>query len=343
MKRLLIIIGCSILLALACIQIHSRFLTPSMNFFFRATQASDAWANQLRSKGGPVYVFAGSSETRSGIVPRLMLEESGLPVINAAENAGFGLAANVAMAFRYLRPGDTMVLNILSCEEENVPPVADGVKMAAYQLGSDILSLGIIKPSFENLGKFLVSDSRNAFIVATRYFGKGKRLFKYDEKTTIHPDGWMEISYEDMKDYRIPDVAPGYKPVIIGKESAMDALLKRVMAACREREITFVVALPISCSNPITRAQGAVLALHCTRMGIRVLRDERLGCHPAPEDYSDIAVHLNAAGAAKHTRAVAKSLKDKVYWTEGELVSILQQMGFNESGTPIAAPATYQK
>lgn len=334
MKRLLTIICCAILLALACIQVHSRFFTPSMNFFFRATHASDAWAEQLRQKGEPVYVFAGSSETRSGIDPQLMMDEYGLPAVNAAENAGFGLAANAAMAFRYLRPGDTMVLNILSCDDENVPPVSSGVKMAVYLLGTEALSTGIIEPSWENLGKFLDSNILNAFIVATRYFGRGKRLFKYDEQTVIHPSGWMEISYEDMKSYSIPDVLPNYKPVIITEESVLNTLLKRVMTACREREISLVVALPVSCSNPITRAQGAVLALHCTRMGIPVLRDERLGCHPVPEDYSDIAVHLNAAGAAKHTGIVAQLLKNKAYWTEQELISVMRQMGYNDTGEP---------
>lgn len=334
MKRLLTIICCAILLALVCIQVHSRFFTPSMNFFFRATHASDAWAEQLRQKGEPVYVFAGSSETRSGIDPQLMMDEYGLPAVNAAENAGFGLAANAAMAFRYLRPGDTMVLNILSCDDENVPPVSSGVKMAVYLLGTEALSTGIIEPSWENLGKFLDSNILNAFIVATRYFGRGKRLFKYDEQTVIHPSGWMEISYDDMRDYRIPTAHEDYRPKVIQDGAALDSLLKQVASACHERGVTLLVALPISCTNPALRAQGAVLALHCTRMSIPVLRDERLGCHPVPEDFSDIPDHVNTQGAKTHTRIVADLLKSKSYWTEQELISVMRQMGYNDTGEP---------
>lgn len=343
MKRLLTIICCAILLALACIQIHSRFFTPSMNFFFRAAYASDAWANHLRQRGEPIYVFAGGSETRSGINPQLMLEEYGVPAVNAAGNAGFGLAANAAMAFRYLQPGDTMVLNILSCDDENVPPVSGGVKMAVYLLGTDVFSSGIIEPSWENLGKFLDSNILNAFIVATRYFGRGKRLFKYDEQTVIHPSGWMEISYDTMRNYRIPAAQADYTPKAIQDGSALDTLLRQVAAACHERGATLLVALPASCSNPATRAQGAVLALHCTRLGIPVLRDERLASHPVPEDFSDIPAHPNANGARKHTRIVAELLKSKSCWTEQELVSVLQQMGFNQSGSPTTLPTPHQK
>lgn len=313
-----------------------------MNFFFRATYASDAWANHLRQRGEPIYVFAGGSETRSGINPQLMLEEYGVPAVNAAGNAGFGLAANAAMAFRYLRQGDTLVLNILSCNEENVPPVSSGVKMAVYLLGTDVFSTGIITPSCENLGKFLNSDILNAFIVVTRYFGRGKRLFKYNEQTLIHPSGWMEISYDDMRDYRVPAAPAGYRPADIQAGNALDTLLRQVAATCRERKIELIVALPATCSNPAARAQGVVLALHCTRMGIPVLRDERLGSHPAPEDFADIPEHLNTNGAKKHTCTVAKLLKDKSYWTEKELVSILQKTGFDQTGTPTAPPTPCQ-
>lgn len=342
MKRLLSIICCAILLALVCIQVHSRFFTPSTNFFFRATHASDAWAEQLRQRGEPVYVFAGSSETRSGIDPQLMMDEYGLPAVNAAENAGFGLAANAAMAFRYLRPGDTMVLNILSCNDENVPPVSGGVKMAVYLLGTDVFSTGIIEPSWENLGKFLDSNILNAFIVATRYFGRGKRLFKYDEQTVIQPSGWMEISYDDMRNYRIPPACEDYRPKAIQDGAALDTLIKQVAVACHERGIALLVALPASCTNPATRAQGALLALHCTRLGIPVLRDERLGCHPVPEDFSDIPAHPNAKGARTHTRITAELLKSKSYWTEQELVTILQQMGYEETGAPITPSKPHQ-
>lgn len=342
MKRLLLIIGCAVLLALACIQIHSRFFTPSMNFFFRATHASDAWADHLRQQGAPVYVFAGSSETRSGIDPRLMMEGYDMPVVNAAQSAECGLTANAAMAFRYLRPGDTLVLNILSCNEKNVLPVSSGVKMAVYLLETDIFSSGIIKPSWENLGKFLNSDINNVFIVATRYFTRNKRLFKYDEQTIIHPSGWMEISYNNMRDYRIPPAQTDYRPESIQNGSALDTLLKQVTIACRKRGSAFLVALPACCNHSEARAQGALLALHCTRLGIPVLRDERLGSHPFPEDFSDMPAHLNAKGARKHTCIVAELLKNKSYWTEQELISILQQMGFDEAGTPIAPPTPSQ-
>ena len=82
------------------------------------------------------------------------------------------------------------------------------------------------------------------------------------------------------------------------------------------------------------RAQTAMNALGIVRLGIPVLKDERLGCLPNPRAFADTMDHLNAEGAAENTRILARLLRDNIFWTEEELEAALHSMGWNADGTP---------
>lgn len=334
MKRLLIIIGCAALLALACIQLYSRFIDRDMQFFLKVAEASDGWAEQLHATESPVYVLAGGSEARSGVDPQIMLDEFGIPLINAAEGAGHGLQANANVAFKYLKPGDTLILSILSTDDVNVPPSASGTKLNVYRMGARLFDSGLIEPSMRNAGNFLSSDMRSLFTLLTRYFARSGRLYKYNEHTIIHSSGWMEIQYREMDKCTPFKLSPGTKLPILNETSQIMKTLRKLQGHCQENNISLIVSIPVGCNDAGMRAAYAIQALGITRLGIPVLRDERLGCLPVPTDFADTTAHLNAKAAAENTRILGRLIKEKQYWTEQELLDTLQGMGYRADGTP---------
>jgi hypothetical protein len=75
-------------------------------------------------------------------------------------------------------------------------------------------------------------------------------------------------------------------------------------------------------------------ALQITRMGIPVLKDERLGHSTNNKLFADMGLHLNAEGAEWNSRIMARLIKDNSYWTEQEILNKMQQMGFTEDAIP---------
>ena len=334
MKRLLIIIGCAILLALACIQLYSRFIDRDMQFFLKVAEASDGWAEQLHAAERPVYVLAGGSEARSGVDPQIMLDEFGIPLINAAEGAGHGLQANANVAFKYLKPGDTLILSILSTDDVNVPPSASGMKLNAYRMGARLFNSGLIEPSMRNAGNFLSSDMRSLFTLLTRYFGKSGRLYKYDEQTIVHSSGWMEVQYREM-DNCIPEALPAAAELpVLDESSLFIETLRQLQDHCREKNISLIISIPVGCNDTSMKSLYAMKVLSITRLGIPVLKDERLGCLPVPTDFADTNDHLNSEAAARNTHILGHLIKEKRYWNEHELLDILQSKGYQADGTP---------
>lgn len=334
MKRLLAIIGCAILLALVCIQLYSRFLNPDMKFFLHVAETSDRWAEQIHADERHVYVLAGGSEARSGVDPQIMLDEFELPLINAAEGAGHGLRANANVAFQYLKPGDTLILSILSTHDVNVSPSAAGMKLNVYRMGTRVLKTGMIGPSLENAGKFLASDMRNMFIMLTRYFGRQGRLFKYDEQTLIHSSGWMEIQYREMDKYKPTPLEEHTSIQPLADDSEFMDTLRQLGKYCQERNIRLLTNIPVGCNHESYRPQYAMQALCITRLGIPVLKDERLGCLPVPTNFADTPAHLNTEAVAENTRIIARLLQKNSFWTEQELVDCLHSAGYQPDGKP---------
>lgn len=343
MKRLLAIIGCAILQALVCIQLYSRFVDPDMKFFQRTAEASDAWAEQIHAAERPIFVLAGGSEARSGVDPQIMLDEFGIPLVNAAGAAGHGLRGNAAAAFKYLKSGDTLVLSILSTTDVNIPPSANGVKINVYRQGLSAFASGMIEPSLDNVGKLMSSDVRSMFVMLTRYFSRSGRLYKYNEQTVIHPSGWMEIQYREMDKYK-PDVPRASEcPTPLANDSAFMQTLQRLRDHCQSRDIRFMVTIPVGCNHESLRPQYAMKALCITRLGIPVLKDERLGCLPVPTEYADMTVHLNPEGAKENTRMLGDQLQNNTTWTEKELADILSSTGCQDEGSPITKQSPSSK
>lgn len=332
MKRLLLIIACAALLAETCIQLYNRFLNPDLQFFLKVAEASDTWAEHIHAADRPVYVLAGGSEARSGVNPQILLDEFGMPLVNAGESAGYGLQANAALAFRYLKPGDTMVLSILNTSDINVPPTSEGIKISFYRMGTGVFSCGHIKPCIQNLAKLVQPNFRSFAVWITRYFAKNGRTYKYQEKTIIHSSGWMEIQHRDMAGYKPYYVKqtiqylPSTSPLFI-------AALHDIKEACTARGIRLVITIPRACNLPDSREQIIHDCLEYTKMGIPVIKDECLGCLPDSDFFADTPVHLNAKGAREYSMMLGEALRDNRFWSRKELEELLDNFTFGDGNT----------
>lgn len=337
MKRLLLIIGTAAFLALACTQLYNRFLNPDLQFFLKVAGASDAWAEHIHAADRPVYVLAGGSEARSSVDPQILLDGFGIPLINAGEGAGYGLQANVAMAFRYLKPGDTMVLSMLSTSDINVPSTSGGIKIAFYLMGQDMFSCGLIKPGLQNLAGLLQPDCRSFAVWLTRYFAKNGRTYKYQEKTIVHPSGWMEIQHRDMAGYK-PYYVKQTVQYLTASSPLFIAALHDIKEACTARGIRLVITIPRACNLPDSQEQIIHDCLEYTQMGIPVIKDEYLGCLPDSDFFADTPVHLNAKGAREYTMMLGEALRDNRFWTRQELEDLLDNLPPEGDTTEYRAP-----
>lgn len=97
--------------------------------------------------------------------------------------------------------------------------------------------------------------------------------------------------------------------------------------------------IPVGLSNYYEIKRRLMHALQLTRMGIPVLKDERLGLTVNNKILADTYYHMNAEGADWNSRIIARLLKEKSYWTEQELLAKMKELGFTEDGTP-QQPAT---
>ena len=338
MKRLLLIIGTAAFLAQVCIQLYSRYFNPDVAFFLKVAKASDQWAEQIGFRDKPVYILAGGSEARSGIDPEIMLNEFGIPMINAAEGAGYGVMANTTMACRYLKQGDTLILSLLSTNPGNYPPTADGLKLAAFCMGSKTFSTPFIQFSPQNLKKILIGNATSMFVAATRALIPGKPLYKYNARTVIHPSGWMEIQYRDMVRYIPHKFDRPNQLNDFQKEQSITQFLSTLSEYTRMKGVNLVISLPWACRDEMAREQSALTALRLTEMGMKVLKDPHLGCQPDSALYADMAVHLNATGSRMATGSMAKALQTESYWTEQELEEILKEYHRDKTGNYSHSP-----
>ena len=332
MKRLLLIIGTAAFLALVCAQLYNRFLNPDLQFFLKVAEASDAWAEHIHAADRPVYVLAGGSEARSSVDPQILLDEFGIPLINAGEGAGYGLQANAALAFRYLKPGDTMVLSILNTSDINVPPTSGGIKISFYRMGTGVFSCGHIKPCIQNLAKLVQPNFRSFAIWITRYFAKNGRTYKYQEKTIIHSSGWMEIQHRDMA--RSKPLSRKPSAVCLSETSPLlIATLQDIKKACTMRNIRLCITIPWSCQHTERRKEIAQDCLEYTKMGIPVIKDEYLGCLPNTAFFADTHVHLNAKGTGEYSMMLGEALRDNRFWSRKELEELLDNFTFGDGNT----------
>lgn len=326
MKRLIISISVGIITALILCQLYSLFIHPEICFFRNADTTSTRWEQQLRQHGHSCYILGGGSEIRSSLSPHIMQQEGRIHAVNTATAAPFGLGVNAAIALNHLQKGDTLVLSVISVSDENTKAKEGGIKLAVQLFGKSAFTRGGIPLNPDSLLAMVSSDAGNMLVTAARRLTRGF-AYIYSVQSTVHPDGWMEIHQRGMEKAAMPAI----KPTDLRVGATCTDILLHAKSECKEIGADFVVMLPVGYNNAYETPLRLLHALQITRLGIPVLRDERLGRVTDTSKLADTTYHLNAEGTAENSRIIAHLLAEKSYWTEAELLERLRALGVPEA------------
>ena len=329
MKRLLLCISAGIISALVLIQLYRYFVQPELLFYKKADAITTLHEQTLRSSGQPCFVLAGGSEAKASLIPSVMQKEAGIAVINTATAAGNGLEVNVSVGLQHLQAGDTMILSINGVEEGSISATPSGKKFLAATYGLNAFSNSITPFQPSTILTLLSSDAGSMMITPIRKFTRGY-AFIYEKESTLHPDGWMQVHRGGMQNAALRKTIG---QDLIVSPVCRDLLLK-TRKECQKKNADFIVMLSVQFSNHYETKRRLMHALQITRMGIPVLKDERLGLSTNNKLFADMFLHMNAEGAKWNSRIIARLIKDKSYWTEQEILNKMQQMGFTEDDTP---------
>lgn len=325
MKRLIISISAGIVIALVLVQLYCYFLHPEINFYRNAVAISTSWEEQIRHNGHSCFILGGGSEVRSSLSPKMMHHEAGIHAVNVATSAPAGLQTNAAIALHHVRPGDTLMLSIVSAQDSAVAASETGIKLSTRLCGTSVFTRGGITPSVKNVMSLFNSDAGSAFMLVTRKLTRGYG-YAYEKLSTVHPDGWMEVHRNRPSKLSPLTVKPTLP--ILGTECIRT--LKHAQSVCKKTGAEFVVMLPPEYADGAICIQRLLEAYHITKLGIPVLRDNRLGRITDPGKLADTHLHLNAEGTAENSRIIAHLLVSKNYWTESELKEKLTALGLKE-------------
>ncbi len=328
MKRLLLCISAGILAALLLIQVYSIFLSPEINFYKRAIDISSQYEKKLRSEKLNCYIIGGCSEIHASVSPEIMLKDIGVPAVCFATGAPFGIASNLAIALNHIQPGDSFVFSLIATDSKALPATANGTKLAFYLYGTKAFTIGGLPADFQSLKNLISSNAKSMLTFVVRYFTRGYS-FIYSTQSTIHPDGWMEIHLKGMQGQTAGKAPASYQ----GLSKECIATLLMAKQKCQQLGADFIILLPASFVHPDYSIHYLLNALHITRLGIPVLKDERLGIIKDSQMLTDSPVHFNTQGTIENSRIIARSLKEKQYWNESELVNRLLQHGIKVEAT----------
>lgn len=329
MKKLILCISAGLITALILVQAYCWFIHPEIQFYKKADAISTLHEQKLRAAGHSCYILAGGSETKTSFSPRIMNEEAGIQVVNTALAAGFGLEVNAEIAVNHLHPGDTLVLGLLSEQDRNSHASEGGLKLAVQLYGPRIFLHDIISLTPQNILHLFTSDASNVMISTIRRLTRGY-AYIYNEQATLHPDGWMDVHNNSMqKSQSDLDIT---EEQLIQKDCL--SLLKRIQSTCQSIHADFVIMFPAAYTNESEPNRRLMHALQLTRLGIPVLRDERLGYDKDNSLFADTQLHMSAKGTDRNSRIIARLLRDKSYWTEQELLERMNARGFTVDDTP---------
>ena len=318
MKRLILCISAGILAALILTQAYCFFLHPEINFYKNAVAISTLYEQQLRAKGHNCCIIGGGSEIRSCISPEVMFKDYGVPAVNVATAAPFGMATNLAIALNHVQPGDSLIFSLIATDSNAFQATANGTKLAFYLYGKEAFTIGGLPANRTTLKHLLSSDAASMMMSIVRYFSRGY-AYVYSARATMHPDGWMEIHRGGMQGQKPAQTVHTYH------EMSRNYLVSLLQAKqkCQQRGADFIIMFPPAYVHPDYRIHYLLNALHITRLGIPVLKDERLGIIRDCNLMSDTISHLNTQGTMENSRIIARSIKEKQYWNEDELVNRL--------------------
>lgn len=328
MKKLIALCLCAALAALLLNVFFAYDISPTRRFWERCAKTSDKWAEALRENGDPCYIFAGGSETRTGIDPYILFSDYGIKAINAGNTAGYTPVCNFESAIGYIRPGDTLIFSFPDYDLSESPGKL-GLQFAFKRNGFHLFADGAIKPGYKNVRKLLIGDTGTYVSFLTKLlFFKGS-IYSYEDLTSIHSSGWMELHTHIVQAPR--DLKVGNTSLPHLSESSIQGL-NTIREICVLRQCRLLLCVHPALSHENDRALYALKILDATRRGYKVIKDESLGCYPNADLFADTSHHMNRKGVHLYMNVLGKALREQSFWTEKELVEILAQYGIDSDG-----------
>ncbi len=335
MKKLLFLIFIAATLAIATNFLINRYADANQVYFRQVGEYSEQWAKTLRKQHPSIYIICGGSSGRFSINPQQILDDYDIPLVTANGNAGFGVVANTALAWKLLQKGDTL---ILSHEEGLLQSqgnlcTSSGLHQAAQRCGFAMFKDGIIPLTSENLLTSLRGSSTSLSATFAKLFYPVAARFRYFRTTKVHPTGWAEI-------YSYPPHTPDDSPLPqfshlkqTSISPSVKAHYQQVLMAADKRGIRVIAHLSTSYKKHDYSLRYIWFMLELTRMGIPVVYIPDFNTMPDRSYVSDQNSHLNAKGSRVTSANLGKSLQEQHFWTEEELIHQLRLRGWNADGS----------
>lgn len=331
MKRLLSLCIPALILGLAWNYIFNYHISRSLMFWMRCAETSDKWETTVRRNNLPCYVFVGASETRTAIDPEQLLQDHGILSINAAEQANFSAICNYEAATKYLKKGDTLVISY-PIANIDLPPSRSGLQFLWKRTGIRMFSDGLIKPNYSNICSLFLGDGGYFSITLVKAIFTSGPTYSYEIVSRIHPSGWMEVFRNRplrlVRGIPTDKAIPGISPKTLAHYAHLQEL-------CARRGVHLLFRTHLEYRNESYRAVHALRILNLVRAGFKVIKEERLGCEPDVQHFSDTINHLSSYGTKKYMEELGTALKNQEVWTEEELIEKLREYGRDSEGKPL--------
>ncbi|MFI3244711.1 MAG: hypothetical protein R3Y56_10715, partial [Akkermansia sp.] len=253
--------------------------------------------------------------------------------------AGFGLCPNVALAWKYLREGDTLILafeeSLLKGDDTTTCTNA-GLTQVASRLGLSMFQDGVIPFNYDHFRRSVQLESKIIYFNIFKSIFFPNNLYRYLYGTTLHETGWLEIfGLPSFQNY-LGLISPPKNLTEEGISDDTKQYYQHLKQKAKEKKIRIIASQSPIYAHPKMAARSAWQALELTRMGIPVVYTPDFGYYTNHDWMGDIHVHLRSAGAKHFSSLLAKSLQEQRFWTEAELIDELHKRGWNEDGSRIS-------
>lgn len=339
MKKYLLYIVLGLLAGYTFIFFFTWCFHPSQVVWIRLMEASEKWERQIRHSNEPCCILVGGSEISFSVNPEHIFKETGLRLVNASTGASSGLLCNTEMAMRFIKPGDTVILSIIHINNSSISPTTHGLQLTLKKRGIHSFTNRLIPFSANNISIALRGDSASYATYLASLIYPEKATYAYQRKEAqLQPSGWIQLSYEKMDKAtwllfplsaltnHLGDYHRNFKET--SHQHFLD--IKEVV---NRKGAKLCAHMPVWLAHESMRALHAWKALQLTRLGIPVLKDERLGVCSDPTQFADSSLHLKPHAVKENSLIIAKAIQNQSYWTEQELLHILHELGWNEDGS----------
>ena len=286
---------------------YSLRVNPELAFFRAGAEAKILWAAELdETYERKIVVFGGSSCTTT-VIPSRLLEEHGLPVVNAGLGAGMGPRVLARFALSLANEGDLLVAAFepeLLTREIDTPLL--GAQFAMMSNSPEWLDASLASaPRRARVGEILElrPGGYHAFTLLGKIAG-GRPLYRYTPGE-FQRDGWQNVGAR----MPIAPAVPREKKLL----PSARAFLEELAHTCEARKIELVLTLPwfyVAEENAVAERAFNRAFLDEVAEILPTIDDGVTGVWTVGEDFADTPFHLIPEAAANRTDHLATALRD---------------------------------